>query len=427
VNKQEFFCQDIQLLKNKALQWAATHFDTYMFLNGNNYNTLNGAFPDLLAIGVKNEVKADQNAFDLLREFINKGHNGLFGYLSYDLKNEIEKLKSSNQDLLKFPALHFFEPQILIRFQNTSISIEAENSSKIYELITSFEAPKLNNIENSFQITQKTNREKYIKDVRSIIRHIEEGDIYELNYCINFIGEEASIDPISLYIRLNQIAPTPFSTLFKSNHHSIVSASPERFLKKVGNSILSQPMKGTIGRGKTEEEDLKLSNHLRNNEKEMAENMMIVDLVRNDLAKSCRAGTVKVDDLFGIYQFPTVHQMISTISGELKTNMCPVDVIKNAFPMGSMTGAPKIKAMELIERFESFKRGSYSGSAGYIAPNGDFDFNVLIRSVFYNEEEKHLSIAVGSAITYDSIPEQEYEECLLKADILIKLLSKNSF
>lgn len=424
MNSQEFICQDILIFRNKALKWADSNYDTYMLLNGNSYGTLHGSFPDVLAIGKKREVTANQNAFDELESFVSKQHMGLYGYLSYDLKNEVEKLESQNEDFLKFPSLHFFEPQILIRFWKSGITIEADEPVEIFELIDRIGNQNVIKLDKVFQLKQNTTKDEYLHAARNIINHIEEGDIYELNYCIQFFGEEVEINSLSLYLTLNNIAPTPFSTLFKSGDYSIISASPERFLRKEGDTILSQPMKGTIGRGKSPEEDLLLAETLRNSEKEIAENMMIVDLVRNDLAKSCKSGTVKVEDLFGVYQFPTVHQMISTVSGRLKSGISLTDMIKNAYPMGSMTGAPKIRAMELIDHFEKFKRGPFSGAAGYIAPNGDFDFNVLIRSLFYNKKEKHLTFAVGSAITFDSIPEQEYEECMLKADVLLRLLSQ---
>jgi para-aminobenzoate synthetase component 1 len=154
----------------------------------------------------------------------------------------------------------------------------------------------------------------------------------------------------------------------------------------------------------------------------MAENLMIVDLVRNDLAKSSKPGSVKVEELFGIYSFKQLHQMISTVSSIKRENVDPVEVIKNAFPMGSMTGAPKIRAMELIEKYETTKRGVYSGASGYFTPEMDFDFNVLIRSIFYNDTANKLSFQVGSAITYDADPEYEYKECLLKAKAIFEIL-----
>jgi para-aminobenzoate synthetase component 1 len=230
------------------------------------------------------------------------------------------------------------------------------------------------------------------------------------------------LNPVETYLRLSEISSAPFGAYYKLNDKYLLCSSPERFMKKAGNKLISQPIKGTIKRGGTDEEDIELKHSLLNDVKERAENVMIVDLVRNDLAKSCRPGSVKVEELFGIYTYPTVHQMISTVTGELDEQTHFIDALRNAFPMGSMTGAPKIEVMKLIEYYETTKRGLFSGSVGYITPDGDFDFNVVIRSLFYNEANKYLSYSTGGAITYDSIPEKEYEECMLKAKGIMKAL-----
>jgi para-aminobenzoate synthetase component 1 len=206
----------------------------------------------------------------------------------------------------------------------------------------------------------------------------------------------------------------PFSAMFNWGDKYLMSASPERFLKKKGNKIISQPMKGTAPRSANPAEDSEYRERLRTSEKDRAENVMIVDLVRNDLARSCKPGSVQVDELFGIYTFPQVHQMVSVVSGELQNDMHPVDVIKHAFPMGSMTGAPKVMAMRLIEEMEESRRGMYAGSIGYFTPDMDFDFNVVIRSILYNDTTKYISIHSGGAIVFDSDPEEEYKECLIK-------------
>jgi para-aminobenzoate synthetase component 1 len=201
-----------------------------------------------------------------------------------------------------------------------------------------------------------------------------------------------------------------------------LSASPERFIKKSLNKLYSQPIKGTVRRAQDDAEDEKLKSALLASEKERAENLMIVDLVRNDLAKSSETGSVEVTELFGRYSFKQVHQMISTVSSTIIDGLNPVTAIANAFPMGSMTGAPKVMAMQLIEQYENSKRGLYSGAIGYFAPNEDFDFNVVIRSIQYNEERQYVNFEVGSAITIDSHAEQEYEECLLKASAMLRAL-----
>ncbi|MEA3318161.1 MAG: anthranilate synthase component I family protein, partial [Bacteroidota bacterium] len=256
-------------------------------------------------------------------------------------------------------------------------------------------------------------------------KHIKKGDIYEVNFCQEFYGK-GELNPVKVYQRLNKISPTPFSCYGKFHSKYLISASPERFIKKEANKIISQPIKGTIKRGKNKQEDKELIKKLKNDKKERAENIMIVDLVRNDLSRTAKKGSVKVDELCGIYSFEQVHQMISTISCEIKSDENYVNIIKNAFPMGSMTGAPKIRAMKLIEKYEKTKRGLYSGAVGYISPERNFDFNVIIRSMLYNSESKYLSFIVGGAITSLSVPEKEYEECILKAEAMIKTLNNST-
>ena len=199
-------------------------------------------------------------------------------------------------------------------------------------------------------------------------------------------------------------------------------ASPERFLKKIKNTILSQPIKGTSKRGNNIKEDEEEKKALQLNEKERSENTMIVDLVRNDLSKICTEGSVMVKEYLKIYSFPQVHQMISTISGNLRENISFSEILSATFPMGSMTGAPKKRVMELIEQYEKTKRGLFSGTVGYINPGGDFDFNVVIRSILYNEENNYLSIQAGSAITFKSDPHKEYEECNIKIEAMRQAL-----
>ncbi|RZL40790.1 MAG: anthranilate synthase component I family protein, partial [Pedobacter sp.] len=271
-------------------------------------------------------------------------------------------------------------------------------------------------------INQKISKAQYIKQVNGLKEHIIRGDIYEINFCQEFFAEHAVISPVETFELLNAISPTPFAGYFKVNHQYILSATPERFLCKRGSKLISQPIKGTAKRSSVFAEDEQIKINLKNDIKEQAENVMIVDLVRHDLTKSAVKGSVKVKELFGIYTFPQVHQMISTISCELNPDIHFVDAIKSAFPMGSMTGAPKVEAMKLIEEFEASKRGVYSGSFGCITPSGDFDFNVIIRSILYNQENKYLSFQVGGAITFQSEAEKEYDECLLKASAILTVL-----
>ncbi len=389
---------DITLLKKKMLRWAES-ISPCVFIDHNNYRHFHPDSECLMAAGALASITPrNGNVFPSLQSFFDQQQDWLFGYLSYDLKNETAPdavpVNPSLTDHTGFPEAHFFRPQHLLQITRNEIIVESTG----------------NPIELFARIKQ----------------HILNGDLYEINLCQEFYIENYTADPVSLFERLNRVNPAPFATFLRHDDRYLLSASPERFLKKTGNRIISQPMKGTRKRN-TLENDEAQRELLRNDPKERAENVMIVDLVRNDLAKSALPGSVQVDDLFGVFTFPTVHQMVSTVSAELHPNVHLVTSIKNAFPMGSMTGAPKIKAMELIEQYEKTRRGLFSGTIGFITPAGDFDFSVVIRSMLYDARSAYLSFEAGSAITYDSIPEKEYEECLLKAKALMAVLQPGFF
>lgn len=267
-------------------------------------------------------------------------------------------------------------------------------------------------------------KEDYLHKIESIRQHIQRGDCYEINFCQEFYATNAQIDPLSVYRQLTDISPNPFACFYKLDDKYVLCASPERYLQKKGNRLLSQPIKGTFKRNLADAvADESLKQALTKSEKDRSENVMVVDLVRNDLSQVCKEGSVQVDELFGVYSFPQVHQMISTISGELKTGFGLAEILQASFPMGSMTGAPKRRVMELIEQYEVTKRGIYSGAIGYISPDNDFDFNVVIRSILYNATAAYLCYLVGGGITFYSDAEKEYEECLLKAAAIHKVLA----
>lgn len=414
--------------KRKACIWAQ-QFDTVCILDN---NQIENAFQlqeieFALAVGSIDElVGSGQNDWEKLKDFVDKHsqQTPIFGYLSYDLKNQLEKIHSKNKDSIGFESLFFFAPlHVILLDTNGQLMVMSEHGNAIMEAIQQTELISEPII--PIKIHQKVSKEKYIETVQKIQEHIVQGDVYELNYCVEFFAEQTTINPLSTYFELQSISPTPFSCFFKQNNTYLLSASPERFIKKSLNKLYSQPIKGTVRRSSNEIEDEELKTRLVQSEKERAENLMIVDLVRNDLAKSCEVGTIEVDELFGIYSFKQVHQMISTVSGTIIDGIHPAEAISNAFPMGSMTGAPKLMAMQLIDQYENTKRGLYSGAVGYFAPNEDFDFNVVIRSIQYNESKKYVNFEVGSAITYDSVAEDEYEECLLKASAMLKALRAN--
>jgi para-aminobenzoate synthetase component 1 len=364
-------------------------------------------------------------AFDALRHFYAENKNEwLFGHFGYDLKNEAERLSSDNFDGVGFPDLHFFVPEIVVQLGHSEVKIFTENEAEIiYRQIVAASSEIKEQVKNSVVVKNRISWQDYIAIVEKLRQHILRGDCYEINFCQEFFAENAVIDPFYIYHRLTTLSPNPFSAFYKLNSCYCLSASPERYLKKEGNKIISQPIKGTSKRNlENATEDESAKNYLTESEKEKSENVMVVDLVRNDLSKICKGGSVQVDELFGIYSFPQVHQMISTVSGELKEGKDWIDCVQATFPMGSMTGAPKKKVMELIEQYEQTKRGLFSGAIGYVKPGGDFDFNVVIRSIFYNEADKYLSFQTGGGITYNSDAKLEYNESLLKASAMMKVL-----
>ena len=408
--------------KEKALQWAST-FDVCCYLDSNAYTDPYAQYDCLIAIGASKELRLTYgNSFSELRLFYEKHKQWMFGLFSYELKNETEQLSSRHQDQLDFPDLFFFIPTYLIAVSGEKIEVMIGDPSIVETISNLPELPQSQT--NDLIIQKRFDKESYISTVERLQEHIRIGNIYEVNFCQEFFAEQAIIDPLTTFQALNRLSPTPFAGFFKINQHYILSATPERFLCKRGQQLISQPIKGTAKRSKDSLEDEEIKIKLKSSLKEQAENVMIVDLVRNDLTKSAIKGSVKVDELFGIYSFPQVHQMISTISCELNPDIHFIEAIKNAFPMGSMTGAPKIRAMQLIDQYEKSKRGAFSGSFGCISPEGDFDFNVIIRSILYNAEQNYLSFQVGGAITYAANAEEEYEECLLKASAILKVLGQ---
>jgi len=358
-----------------------------------------------------------------LQQFLDETDDWRFGHLGYDLKNEIEQLHSRYTDATGFPLVYFFVPQYVLQLNERELKIGSfENDHELlFREILAF--AKEDEALPKVEVKERMSREDYISTIHKIQQHILRGDCYELNYCMEFYAEEAVINPVQVYQSLTAVSPNPFSAFYKINSSYLLCASPERFLRKKGMQLLSQPIKGTLKRNKTNTAvDEQLKQELYTSAKDRSENVMVVDLVRNDLSRVCKEGTVQVDELFGIYSFPQVHQMISTVSGEVKEDVSFAEILHSTFPMGSMTGAPKRKVMELIDLYERNARGLFSGAVGYISPQGDFDFNVVIRSILYNATAHYLSYSVGSGITWYSVAENEYDECLLKAAAIRKVL-----
>lgn len=412
---------------NQLLYWSE-QFSHVSVLRSNpdgDYTYPGGVYYDqLIAIDAEFVINCKAgNAFERLNQF-RKQHTGkwLFGHLSYDLKQETEHIPSSHTEEIGFQDLCFFVPKYVFIQQNGKwFYTGGESFDTIQASVENFEIPETKD-HSSVELQPLISREVYLKQVAQMQWHIQRGDIYEANFCQAFTGINNQFNPLRVFEALMKKAPTPFAAFYKNNSSYLLSASPERFIQKRNDELISQPIKGTAKRGKSKEEDLQIAQTLKSNPKEQAENVMIVDLVRNDLSHYAQRGSVTVPELFGTYQFPQVHQLISTVSCMLKSESDFIPALKAAFPMGSMTGAPKKRAMEIIEELESFKRGLFSGSVGYISPEGNADFNVIIRSILHNTETGVVMCPVGGAITIQATPEEEYAESLLKAEAIIQLL-----
>ena len=412
--------------KKQLLDWSQ-QFREVVFMDSNDYPQEFSSFDAILAVDAFTLIQTDyHNAFEDLQQYQQTTKDWLFGYLSYDLKNDSEDLQSNNFDGLDFPDLFFFQPKKLFLLKGNQVVIHYLNLcddevDEDWDTILAW-VPNATIDTSVVTVQPRISKESYVKKVSTLLDHLHRGDLYEANFCMEFYAENTTINPLDKFDKLNAISQTPFAVYFKNNQQFLLSATPERYLRKEGEQLISQPIKGTAKRFQDKTEDEKSKLNLATDPKERAENIMITDLVRNDLSRTAQKGTVQVQELCGIYSFQQVHQMISTITSKLDNKFSNVDVLRMTFPMGSMTGAPKISAMKIIEELEVTKRGLYSGAIGYFSPNGDFDFNVVIRSILYNQDKKYLSFSVGSAITSLSNPENEYEECLLKAKAMHEVL-----
>lgn len=414
--------------KQRLLNWA-NQFEEVVWLDSNSYEFSSIEYEAILAVEAFTALKTDYvNAFDKLQEYQQTTKDWIFGYLTYDLKNDVEALSSKNFDGLSFPDLYFFQPKKIFLLKKDEIEMYylgmvddemEEDWQAILKTSTIYQTETEN---TSATINARLTKGEYIARVEKMLAHIHRGDIYEANFCQEFYAENFLLHPLSTYFDLNTISKPPFAAYVKLEEFHLLSASPERYLKKTGSKVISQPIKGTAKRLQDPAEDEALKESLKNDPKEISENVMIVDLVRNDLSKTAKKGSVQVEELCKLYSFQQVHQLISTVTAEVAEGIPPVEVLRSTFPMGSMTGAPKISAMKIIEELEATKRGLYSGCVGYISPQGNFDFNVIIRSILYNSTNKYLSFSVGSAITAKSDPEKEYEECLTKAAAMHRVL-----
>ncbi len=409
----------------KFKDWAS-QFDLVSFYDSNDYYQDQPSefayhkYEYILAFSKSYSNDIMINKKDYLNNYINNHSDWIFGYFSYDLKNAIHQLESNKLKYFDFEDLFFYVPDMVMYKNERGIILESKQQLNIKDfeqevMHYTLPAKPLGYQKSKPNFKAVQTHQTYIENVNSLKHHIQIGDIYEVNYCQEFISEATEINAWETYQALCKQSPTPFAAYFKQAKLSLISASPERFICKRGQKIISQPIKGTIKMTNNSSENQKLISKLRNDPKELSENVMIVDVVRNDLSQTAQKNSVKVEELFGIYPFKQLYQMISTVSSQKLASVSSLDVILSCFPMGSMTGAPKKRAMELIEHYETARRSLFSGSVGYFDPEGDFDFNVIIRSLFYDDLKKRLAYTVGGAITIQSDAQKEYEECLLKA------------
>ncbi|HEX3024362.1 MAG TPA: anthranilate synthase component I family protein [Chitinophagaceae bacterium] len=418
-----FNVTDFNLFKQQMLSWI-NRFNICCLLDNHQYSSKHNSIECIAAAGCVNFFTVGDNVRQQLKTFLQENNDWLFGHVGYDFKNKIEPLQSNHFDGIEFPDIFLFRPEVVIRLSEKEAEISSSDlpPKKIFDEIVQekiYHQSRSSNIDPRPRIS----RQKYLQIIQQLKQHILRGDCYEINFCQEFFAEETIIDPLNIYHQLTKISPAPFACFYKLNDKYLLCASPERYIRKIKNNIISQPIKGTFKRNLiNHQQDELLKKQLSESAKEKSENVMVVDMVRNDLSKICKEATVAVEELFGVYSFPQVHQMISTISGELQDGIDFADVLHATFPMASMTGAPKRKVMELIEENEQTKRGIYSGCVGYISPEKDFDFNVVIRSIAYNANNKYLSYQVGGGITFNSDAEKEYDECLLKAEAIKKVL-----
>ncbi|MCC5914500.1 MAG: anthranilate synthase component I family protein [Balneolaceae bacterium] len=361
------------------------------------------------------------NPWSELKNFRHKHSDWLFGYLGYDLKNHSEKLSSNNRDLTGMPDLFFMVPGFLAEIEEDRIHLIRGDESFLKKALS--HSTEESGVEFSLEEFGPIETEvDYCRKIEKIQEMIREGEFYEMNYAHPMRGTFYG-DGFDLFESMRGVNPVPFAAYLELDDVEVICSSPERFLRKRGNHLLSEPIKGTSARSDDPNEDRKRREELFS-EKNRAENLMIVDLVRHDLSAVSKTGSVKVEKLYEVQSFGTVHQLISSVTAEAAPDADPIDIIRACFPMGSMTGAPKIRVMEVIEELEIFRRGIYSGAIGYITPDADFDLNVVIRTAILNGKE--LVYPAGGAITGDSDPKSEWSETEIKARAITKVFEESS-
>lgn len=408
-------------IKAQLLDWAGDS-SPIAWYDSNDYPHQNNDFDAILALETFEENPWHTSEKELQTVL---GTDWLFGFFSYEYNATWEQVTPTNPAFLSVPKLQFFKPKKIWLLKGdllTALYLESDNPAVDFERITNSTTRTEASL-TAIDLSPRISKDIYLQHASALKDHIMRGDIYEVNYCMEWYADEVDVSPMALFNALNNIGKTPFSAFLSFDNTYLMSASPERFLQRRGDTLISQPIKGTAARHEDAVMDKSVAEALKLDTKERSENVMITDLVRNDLSRIAQKGSVAVSEQCAVYPFAQVHQMISTVKAQCDPDFTSLDVINACFPMGSMTGAPKQRAMELINQYEHGQRGLYSGAVGYFAPNGDFDFNVVIRSLVYDAASKYLSTHVGSALTAAADPSKEYDECQLKVKAIKRVLA----
>ncbi len=354
---------------------------------------------------------------------------GAAGYLGYDLGRRIERLPSLAEDDERLPtlAMGIYDWAVVLDHERrecwlTGVAGGRNGAARQQQLVSLFTDPPAVTATRAFQVTGEIradlDRQGYAEAYRRIARYIVEGDCYQVNLAQRFTAECIG-DPWLAYRALRRVNPAPFAAYLNLPAVQVLSCSPERFIEVRDGLAQTRPIKGTRPRSSNPTEDAALRSELAHSEKDRAENVMIVDLLRNDFGKTCQPGSVRVPELFAVESFATVHHLVSTVEGRLAAGVSTLDLLRGCFPGGSITGAPKLRAMEIIEELEPYRRGVYCGGIGYIGADGSMDINIAIRTLTHQRGK--LRFWAGGGIVHDSTLNGEYQECFDKASAMLSL------
>lgn len=380
----------------------------------------------LIGVGELDHMEAHRpgRAFEQLGTFLEQHGDWAFGHLTYAMGAEVEPGLELGQDLLGWPTLRFFVPRFVVHWGQEDVQVHCrkEDHLEAEHLVAVLTGSDDRTHETRIPRLNLIGRSEYLERAGELLAHIQRGDIYEVNYCIARTGVARGLDPYAAFAALDTKLKAPYATFYRSGERYALCQSPERFLKVEDGMITGEPMKGTRPRHTDSSLDQALALELANDAKERSENIMAVDVMRHDMSRVAAPRSVRVPELCGVKSLSALHQMTSTVSARLREGLRTVDAVRSCFPMASMTGAPKRRAMQLINAMEGAPRGLYSGTLGFFTPDGDADFNVVIRTLLFDARSGAVSLATGSALTAACDLEREWEECEIKARSVLDAL-----